>query len=219
MRFPRCSAMITVEKASQIGGFLSTRLTSSPCPFRKFHPAWDSHHKRFENDRLKTGLRESRAAVARQVLVVPALFCVANCCCRGRTSNGHEINFAVRICRICHLKSLDFAYTQRTTPIKSARWRSARRQQVRGRSSRRAVQLSEDTHRGRPHRSQHSAPDRPDPFQKMLGTARVMRIRRSSCRFWFDGGSADGSERRSAQRLLGQWSGRPRNEALVYELI
>jgi hypothetical protein len=30
------------------------------------------------------GLRESRAAVARQVPVVPALFCVANCCCRGR---------------------------------------------------------------------------------------------------------------------------------------
>ena len=25
-----------------------------------------------------------RAAVARQVLVVPAMFCVANCCCRGR---------------------------------------------------------------------------------------------------------------------------------------
>jgi hypothetical protein len=33
---------------------------------------------------LKTGLRESRAAVARQVLVVSALFRVTNCCCRGR---------------------------------------------------------------------------------------------------------------------------------------
>jgi hypothetical protein len=32
---------------------------------------------------LKT-IRESRAAVARQVLVVPASFCVADCCCRGR---------------------------------------------------------------------------------------------------------------------------------------
>ena len=36
--------------------------------------------------RLKPGLRESRAAVARQVLVVPALFCVANCCCRRRNA-------------------------------------------------------------------------------------------------------------------------------------
>jgi hypothetical protein len=35
---------------------------------------------------LKTGLRESRA-VAQQVLVVPALFCIANCCCRGRNGN------------------------------------------------------------------------------------------------------------------------------------
>src|SRR5262249_29272941 len=33
-------------------------------------------------------IRASRAAVARQALVVPAVFCVANCCCRGR--NGFQ---------------------------------------------------------------------------------------------------------------------------------
>jgi hypothetical protein len=32
------------------------------------------------------GPLDGRAAVAWQVLVVPAMFCVANCCCRGRAS-------------------------------------------------------------------------------------------------------------------------------------
>ena len=61
------------------------RLTDSP---KRPTPISKASRREKCTGGLKTGLRESRVAAARQVLVVPALFRVANCCCRGR---NHQI--------------------------------------------------------------------------------------------------------------------------------